>query len=46
MLCEYLHVRNNSIACPGGVSDWHVYFFSEVTDAIFAYAYFSREKIS
>lgn len=42
--CEYLHMRNNSIACHGGVWDWHVYFVSKVTEVLFAYANFSREK--
>lgn len=44
--CEYLHVRNNSIACHGGVWDWHVYFVSKVTEVLLAYAGFSRGKIS
>lgn len=42
--CEYLHVRNNSIACHGGVWDCHVYFVSKVTEVLFAYANFSRKK--
>lgn len=42
--CEYLHVRSNSISCPGEVWDWHVHFVSKITEVLFAYANFSREK--
>lgn len=44
--CKDVLVKNNSISCPGGVGDWHVYFVSKVTEVLFAYANFSREKIS